>query len=240
MGRPNTHTKDALGRSKAKQQLQPASAPTAALQKDIRKQKLRSKYTSHLGMVDKRPSAAKKNGSMEVGELLTSLQANVGGLDQPQTSMKRGDQKKLMIQQIMMQKLEKQRAHSETPLLPSAAVVATTASAPVAESRKPGHGTSRNARNQALLREGQAFASVHALPLAIGGTAPSNDASSSGFSGAAMDPFELVNGHLSNVLAMQVQSQPSSQSKSTYQSKKPNTTQHNASHGHKGKQTKRR
>jgi hypothetical protein len=49
MGRPNSHVKDLVGRSKTRSSLGPSSTPLSPLQKDARRLKLRSKYTSHLG-----------------------------------------------------------------------------------------------------------------------------------------------------------------------------------------------
>lgn len=115
---------------------------------------------------------------MDVADLLDSLSSKAPlAAEAP----KRGDMKR----QLGRDTLLSNSATSEALLPPTILPVSTTSSGPK---------KSRAGRNQVLLEQGQAYASVAALAAS---TAPGTSTS---FSQPTVDPFSLINSHLASVI----------------------------------------
>lgn len=128
-----------------------------------------------LGVLDKRPKIT-KGSDLDVSDILSSL----GNATFQATHYKRGAAKLQVAHDTLMAQHPKEFGALLTP--PSS-------------SSTSGPKKSRGGRNQVLLEQGQAYASVAAL-----NGASSMESASTSFAQPSIDPFALINAHLTTVI----------------------------------------
>lgn len=124
---------------------------------------------------------------MEVNDLLSGLSGSAP-VPTETGEFKRGDLRKLAAREALLSRA------GNTEIVPTFASVTQTSLANVPSQAKK----SRTGRNQVLLEQGQAYASVAAFSNSSGAT--SSPISKTSFAQPSVDPFTLINAHLATVI----------------------------------------